>query len=89
MHSCNLKIVVISHINTLFKCCLFNLSAFRAVILSISQLCKFVAILLSCADIRSPGIEACNYFLNEQICVVTIFSESLVFRLTFVKSETF
>ena len=33
VNSCNLKSVVISHIYTLFQCCLFNLSAFREVIL--------------------------------------------------------
>ena len=33
MRSCNLKFVVISHIYTLFQCCLFNLSAFYSAII--------------------------------------------------------
>ena len=33
MHGCKLKFVIISHIYMLFQCCLFNLSAFCAVIL--------------------------------------------------------
>ncbi len=33
IHSCNRKSAVISHIYTLFECCLFNFSAFRSVVL--------------------------------------------------------
>ena len=63
MHSCNLKFVVISHIYTLFQCCLFNLSAFRVVVLEFWQKTRN-GLKLIAAQFRSFITSGVNKFWN-------------------------